>query len=223
MVSIAARAWAGVIVWKGWAPAAAAWSRIAFIWGSSCIVASSGKINDDLHRTMRLSAELRVLASAAQTPRLTSGLSLQVGEVVKKAGVRFRHAAGIFDSYAGEFEAGYGERHSDAMVIIGFDGGGLKHRRFDAKAIVELLHRRADEANGAIAASVGTMSGIAFISTSTPARRPVPVTSIESRFHCICAPIRSSTRRTPISPWTESAVRRTSVTVPPISAAAAAK
>src|SRR5229473_4210326 len=146
MVSIAARAWAGVIVWKGWAPAAAAWSRIAFIWGSSCIVASSGKINDDLHRTMRLSAELRVLASAAQTPRLTSGLSLQVGEVVEETGVRLRHAAGIFDAYAGEFEAGYGERHRDAMVVIGLDRGRLEHRRFDAESIVELIHGRAEAA-----------------------------------------------------------------------------
>src|SRR5713226_2186187 len=146
MVSIAARACAGVIVWKGWAPAAAAWSRIAFIWGSSCIVASSGKIKDDLHRTMRLSAELDVLASAAQTPRLTSGLSLQAGEVIEKTGVRLRHTAGIFDSYAGEFEAGYGERHRDAMVVVGFDGGGLGHRRFDAKAIVELIHRHAEAA-----------------------------------------------------------------------------
>src|SRR5713101_347601 len=146
MVSIAARACAGVIVWKGWAPAAAAWSRIAFIWGSSCIVASSGKIKDDLHRTMRLSAELGAFASAPQEPRLTSALSQQVGEVVEKTRVRLRHAAGIFDAYAGEFEAGYRERHSDAMVVVGFDGGGLKHRRFDAKAIVELIHRRAEAA-----------------------------------------------------------------------------
>src|SRR6266851_3312486 len=124
MESIAARACAGVIVWKGWAPAAAAWSRIAFIWGSSCMVASSGKIKDDLHRTMRLSAELGVLASAAQEPRLTSAPSL----------------------HAGEFEAYYGEGHRDAMVVVGFDGGGLKHRRFDAKAIVELIHRRAEAA-----------------------------------------------------------------------------
>src|SRR5713226_2232408 len=146
MESIAARACAGVIVWKGWAPAAAAWSRIAFIWGSSCMVASSGKIKDDLHRTMRLSAELGVLASAAQEPRLTSAPSLQAGEVVKKTGVRLRHAAGILDSDAGEFEAYYGEGHRDAMVVVGFDGGGLKHRRFDAKAIVELIHRRAEAA-----------------------------------------------------------------------------
>src|SRR6266849_4966789 len=134
MESIAARACTGVIVWKGWAPAAAAWSRIAFIWGSSCMVASSGKIKDDLHRTMRLSAELGVLASAAQTPRLTSALSLQVGEVVEKTGVRLRHAAGIFDSYAGEFETDHGERHRDPMVVVGFDRGRLERRRFDAEA-----------------------------------------------------------------------------------------
>src|SRR6266436_6632349 len=132
MVSIAARACAGVIVWKGWAPAAAAWSRIAFIWGSSCIVASSGKIKDDLHRAMRLSAELGVLASAP-----INALSVQVGEVIEKTGVRLRNAAGIFDAYAGEFEADYGERHRDAMVVIGLDRGRLEHRRFDAKAIVE--------------------------------------------------------------------------------------
>src|SRR5260370_6962535 len=117
MESIAARACAGVIVWKGWAPAAAAWSRIAFIWGSSCIVASSGKIKDDLHRAMRLSAELGAFASAPQEPRLTSALSLQVGEVIEKTGGRLRHTAGIFDSYAGAFAAASGERHTHPIVL----------------------------------------------------------------------------------------------------------
>src|ERR1700680_2549696 len=73
-------------------------------------------------------------------------MSLQLGEVVEKTGVRLRHAAWVFDSYAGEFEAGYGERHRDPMVIIGLDRGRLERRRFNAQSIVELIHRRAEAA-----------------------------------------------------------------------------
>ena len=74
---------------------------------------------------MRLSAELGVLASAPQATQLTSALSLQTCEVVEKTGVRLRHAAGILDAYAGEFEADYGEGHRDPMVVIGLDRGVL--------------------------------------------------------------------------------------------------
>ncbi len=60
--------------------------------------------------------------------------------------------------------------------------------------------RVTEVANGAIAASVATMSGIPFIATSTPRNWPAPLTSTESVFHFTRAPICCSTVRNAMSP-----------------------
>ena len=83
--------------------------------------------------------------------------------------------------------------------------------------------RVGDDANGAIAASVGTMSGMAFIARSTPRRCPPPVTStrgltpLHVRAHLLEQLMKRDIALNRIG------AEPANVTVPPTSAAAAAK
>ena len=151
------------------------------------------------------------------------GLLSSSAATLEEIGEGFRDASGIFDLHAGEFKTSHREAHRDSMIVVGLDGRGMHRGRRNLESVFVLDHRRAeppqlsreradaialvmadegdvanlvgDDANGAIAASVATMSGIEFIATSTPVSAPVPVTSTWSGCHATRAPICCSTPR----------------------------
>ncbi len=121
------------------------------------------------------------------------------------------------------------------MIVVGLDGRGTSARgrnlesvfeffdhgrvepaqfgreRANAIALVmaderDVADRVGDDANGAIAARVATMSGIEFIATSTPARRAGAGDLDAVGCQVTRAPICSSTPRNAISPCTEFAI-----------------
>ena len=79
-------------------------------------------------------------------------------------------------------------------------------------------------ANGAMAASVGIVSEMSRMTNSPPDSRPVPVTVIVSSVACTCAPIAGRICVPKArSPWADRRPRPGTVTVLPVSAAAARK